>query len=95
MAWLTTYGAGNKVDITTRLDRADFTAVSAGITSSYRDITIDQYNYVGMTEAAADTCQAAVNDPSNGVTATKKREGPGGNFLVAVTETTYGAWTSS
>jgi len=92
MAWLTTYGASNRVD-----DGEDKFPVSysiAGGTTNARQITVAHYRYVGMTRSAAITCRDTVEDPTGtpNVSAQVEREGPGGNYQVVVTETTAEEW---
>ena len=90
MGWLTTYTAANKVDLSKRSypDRVRYFA-----TAYVRTITESRYKYVGMTQAAAETAQAALNSIATNVLAVAKKEGPGGNWMVEVTTTTYGAWS--
>jgi len=92
MAWLATYGAGNKVDEEVRSYSEPYTNLIGG-TSLSRTVTTTKYKYVGMTAAAAATCQAALNDPGSGVLAVAKKSGAGGNWMVEVTEITKSAWS--
>ena len=93
MAWLATYGATNKVDLT---KRTDVSTIANGFTMEIwtQTVTTEVYKYVGMTEAAAETCRATVNDPDNGVYAAAKKEGPGGNWMVDVTDVTRTSWAT-
>lgn len=92
MPWLTTYGAANKVE-----DGTDFVTrkYTFGPFTYEVEDEIDRYRYVGMTSAAADTCQAAVHDPSGdpAVYAQKERENNAGAFQVSVSEVTFGTAT--
>jgi hypothetical protein len=90
--WLTTYGASNKIILAEDSHPDTFVTLGGVPVVHTRTLTISKYKYVGMTHAAAVTCQATENDPANDVFATMKREGPGGNFMVEVTETTATAW---
>lgn len=89
MPWLTTYGATNKITIESTPWREEQTVLLVSYT---RDNLVEKYKYVGMDEATATTCAAALHNPGAGVFAAKKREGNGGNYMVEVTETTYGTW---
>lgn len=92
MGWLNTYGPTNKVDVETREWQEDLTN-PGGATTLSRTVTMSKYKYVGMTQATAETCQAAVNDPGNGVTAVAKKAGRGGNWNVDVTSVTFTGWS--
>ena len=89
MPWLTTHDATNKIVLTERIENETYNNPYMSWT---RSISTEQYEHVGMAEAAADACLTALNDPANGVIAVKHREGAGGNYKVTVTETTIGTW---
>jgi len=90
MGWLTTYGATNLVELSEHKQRERRTVLSV---LYYRDNSVVQSEYRGMTEGTADTCLAAVNDPANGVNAAKQRESEGGGYKVVLTTLTEGTWT--
>ena len=95
MPWLTTYGAGNLVMDEERIEKDRYPRWTGGpdftVEIMAADITIDQYRYVGMTLAAAETCQTAINNPP-ALTAVVRRESAGGSYCVEVTERTEGAY---
>ena len=93
MGWLTSATSANKINMDKRVDKETASiAAAGGMTGWDRSVTTEVYVYVGMTEAATDTALAFHNDPDNGVYAVKKREGPGGNYMLEVTTVTYAAW---
>ena len=95
MAWLTSYGATNRIeDGRTVLVREQYDVASTGWIGYRQVTTITDYRYVGMTRAAALTCQDAINDPtaSPPVIAQMERQGPGGNYQVSVHEITIADW---
>ena len=93
MPWLTSHSNANKIIISERSDKETASlAAAGGMTGWDRSITTTVYTYVGMTEAATDTAKGLINDPDAGVYAVKRREGPGGNYMLEVTAVTYAAW---
>tara|TARA_R110000751_G_scaffold138798_2_gene242492 strand:+ start:4820 stop:5110 length:291 start_codon:yes stop_codon:yes gene_type:complete len=93
MPWLTTATSANRINISKREDVEPASYTVWGVITAYeRSTTIEVYKYVGMTEAGADAALALINDPPNNVVAVKQREGPSGNYMLTVTETTRGAW---
>jgi len=56
-----------------------------------RDVTITQYRYVGMTQAAAESGQTTLNNPP-ALTAVVRRASAAGEYCIEVTERTEGAW---
>ena len=101
MPWLTTPDETNgKVLDEERVDSEPltyyFAATNTQITK-YRDSTIKQYRYVGLTYDAAVTKQAAINRPAtfadpSSLIAVVRRESVAGSYCVECTETTKGAW---
>ena len=92
MAWLTTATATNKVGVSEESYPESFTVVFDGGSTSTRTVTTEKYKYTGMTEAAAKSNAATINDPSNDIYAGAKSDGKGGNWRIDVTETTATAW---
>ena len=88
MAWLTTHNDTNKIITAEReiVQTVDFFTVAYT-----RTISEEQYEYVGMTKTAADTCLSAM--AVLGYSATLQSENKGGAYKVIVTEVTYSAWS--
>jgi len=91
---ITAYSDTNKIPLSSRSYEDRTTLYDGTSIDAYkRTITESTLKYVGMTEAAAKTCQVALNDPSNGVNATAKRNGNNGSWMTGVTTKTYTDWT--
>ena len=93
MAWLTSYGAANKIplsEITITISVHDLST----LTTRYRDDTQTEYEYVGMDESTANSCRAALDNPSATppVYAQKQKENDAGAWKVHVTTYTTGTW---
>ena len=96
MPWLTTHSATNKINDEKRedIERWSQWEMAAGGTVWYaRAVNSTTWRYVGMTEAAADTCAAAMR--SAGYIATPKRANDADGWTVEVTDLTYGTSTTS
>jgi hypothetical protein len=98
MAWLTNYGATNKIVDSEREDIIRMSSFGVTPAVSYdRTITETDYRYVGMDYATAQACLAdmAANQPTfpSMRQATLQNENNGGGYTVRVSETEYGDWT--
>lgn len=96
MPWLTNYtDANQKVVDEKRIEKDRYPRWTGGpdftVEIMAADITILQYRYVGMTLAAAESCQTAINDPPD-LVAVVRRESAAGSYCVEVTERTQGAY---
>jgi hypothetical protein len=93
MPWLTTYGPENLITDGESRTPEHYYVFMTG-THFKRDIITIRQRYVGMTEAAADTCVDALDDPlaEPAVHAEKMRENDAGAYTVILTTRTEGAW---
>ena len=89
MPWAATYGDFNKI-IMSKEYLLTIWAVP-GLDAQKRLDTLIEYQHVGMTYAAALTCQADIHTPPN-VIAHLRRAGQSGNYNVTVTTITRGDW---
>jgi len=89
MGWLTVYNSTNKINDSKR--EYEEALHWRGLTWT-RTITTEEYRYVGMTEATADTAFAAINNPPS-VVAVKEKENAAGAYTLAVTEITETSWS--
>ena len=70
---------------------AQDTAGIITVGQKHRTVTFDEYEFRGLTEAAADTIAAGLADTYT--IASAERMNDAGMWRVAVVEQTYGAWT--
>ena len=98
MAWISTYNNGgtdsNKKILSDRQDKEGPMWFLSGVTWVPYERTVDvlEYEYTGITYAAAQTGQTALNDPPD-VVAVIQRQNDANAYKLHVTETTYGNWT--
>ena len=96
MAWLSSHSATNKITDDKRVDTERWSQwewIAEGVVWYARDVTTTTYRYVGMTEAAADSCATSMR--GSGYVATVRRENDANGYTVQVTEVTYGTVTTS
>ena len=91
MAWLAAYNSTAQQKIVdSEITYED--SIFWGGQNWTREVSVEQYRYIGMTEAAADAAIDALNNPPD-LIASKKRENNAAAYMVEVSEITEGAWS--